>query len=113
MTTHVYWLYDRENVLLYVGVTDHLLQRLTQHGLSKPWAGDVSRIESIEYATRSHAQAVERNAIRFEGPLYNATFQSAQTADRRKKEMDRRGAFNLDGHASYVLANALSEGVTA
>lgn len=113
MTTHVYWLYDHEGILLYVGVTDHLLQRLTQHGLSKPWARRVSRIESIQFASRSHAEAVERNAIWFEGPLYNATFQSAETADCRRKEMDRIGAFNLDGHASYVLANALTEEVTA
>jgi predicted GIY-YIG superfamily endonuclease len=69
----LYRFYDRTNVLLYVGITVNLGERMQQHAGSKDWWLHVDRSATrIEYFdTRSAALDAERDAIKSEKPLHN------------------------------------------
>ena len=67
----VYRLYDAEGQLLYVGMTGNLGVRYAEHRRDKPWWSEVARRSATWYPSRKEALAVERLAIRDEGPKYN------------------------------------------
>jgi predicted GIY-YIG superfamily endonuclease len=71
--THLYRFYDDSGNLLYVGITNNLESRFSQHQKDKPWYHQVSEIKTETYPTRDAALWVERNAIRLEKPIYNIT----------------------------------------
>lgn len=70
MTT-LYRFYDKDDVLLYVGITDHPLHRVANHATQKPWWLYVVRATFEHHPTRSAASAAEGAAIINEGPLFN------------------------------------------
>ena len=86
--TYLYRLFDSEGRLLYIGISKSLMQRLSQHQLSKSWAKDVSRVECVAYEKRSAAEMAEIDAIGKEGPLYNIQHQARETAKDRQAVMD-------------------------
>jgi hypothetical protein len=71
----VYRFYDREGVLLYVGVTysDRRMARFAQHASVQPWwpRVDHSRTSWTEFATRLEADEAERETIKRHRPEYN------------------------------------------
>lgn len=69
--TTLYRFYDADDVLLYVGITDHPLHRMANHAADQPWWSYVVRATFDHCPTRSAALAAEANAIRFERPLFN------------------------------------------
>lgn len=71
--TFVYEIFDAEDRLLYVGVTQSLKQRLSGHRATKPWWGEVSYVQRTSYDTRAAAIAAEAEAIRSGDPKYNVT----------------------------------------
>lgn len=66
----VYRFYDVDGVLLYVGLSMHLPDRLSQHRQSSLWLS-VSRIEVEHLADRDSASARERELISTLHPLHN------------------------------------------
>ena len=72
MATHyVYRLWDDTGALLYVGISKTLVNRLTQHDESQPWAAEVASVTAKRYPTREKARAAEIEAIQKENPRYN------------------------------------------
>jgi predicted GIY-YIG superfamily endonuclease len=72
MATHyVYRLWDADGALLYVGISKTLVQRLTQHDQSQPWADEVASVTAKRYPNRDKARAAEIEAIQTESPRYN------------------------------------------
>jgi predicted GIY-YIG superfamily endonuclease len=69
--TVLYRLYDVNDQLLYVGVTTRLTTRLNTHAQSKPWFGDVARIETMSFATGCEALEQERHEHRETSPFYS------------------------------------------
>jgi predicted GIY-YIG superfamily endonuclease len=69
--THLYRFYDDSGNLLYVGVTNSLESRFSQHQKDKPWYHQVSEIKTETYPTRDAALWAERDAIKLEKPIYN------------------------------------------
>lgn len=69
----LYRFYDRTNVLLYIGITVNLEERIKQHAGDKDWWPRVDRAATrIEFHnSRSAALAAEREAIKAEQPLHN------------------------------------------
>lgn len=69
----LYRFYDRTNVLLYVGITVNLGERMKQHAADKDWWPRVDRSATrIEYLdSRRAALDAEREAIKVEKPLHN------------------------------------------
>lgn len=71
MTTSLYRLYDDDEELLYVGITNALPTRLEQHRASKPWWTEVKTIQVRHYDTREDAESSERWFIKKERPRWN------------------------------------------
>lgn len=71
--TVLYRLYDCNDVLLYIGITNNLNRRLAQHAEDKTWWPQVDRNRTRVsfYDTRDAAEAAELVAIRDEEPKYN------------------------------------------
>jgi predicted GIY-YIG superfamily endonuclease len=71
MTTALYRHYDRDGILLYVGITDDMTRRSKEHARDKEWWSRVedTRVQYVE--SRKHAEALERVAILYEKPAYN------------------------------------------
>lgn len=71
MRTAVYRAYDADGLLLYVGVTSGLMQRIAQHEKSSEWAISTATITVEWWPTRAAALAAETRAIVTEGPVFN------------------------------------------
>lgn len=71
MSAVVYRFRDADGVLLYVGATGNLVQRLEGHDSQTAWFDAVSTVEVEHFATRADALAAEKAATRDEGPLHN------------------------------------------
>lgn len=68
--TYIYRAYDAEGRLLYIGMTNDLVQRIGQHQ-SSHWIWDVASITAETYPTRAEASTAECAAIRSEVPRWN------------------------------------------
>lgn len=71
--TALYRLYDADGRLLYVGITNRPDHRWMNHAYTKTWWHLVSRKEVIWYGARAIAEKEERQAVRAEAPLFDAT----------------------------------------
>jgi predicted GIY-YIG superfamily endonuclease len=71
-SSHVlYRFFDATGRLLYVGITVHLPNRLTDHRHGKPWWTDVTRITLEHHPDRNAVLHAERVAIQKEHPKWN------------------------------------------
>jgi predicted GIY-YIG superfamily endonuclease len=70
-TSYVYRAYDRDDELLYVGVTDDLFSRMHQHKLSAAWWTQAERIVWEQYENRIEAERAERYSIMELLPQHN------------------------------------------
>lgn len=69
--TSVYRLYNKDGLLLYVGITGRKLERMYQHAMSKPWWGDVVEIHVNHLPTRDLALKREEMLIKGFHPVHN------------------------------------------
>lgn len=67
----LYRFYDADGVLLYVGISKHWPERLTQHRRDKVWFDDVARVDVEYHPDRDSVERAERLAIGNERPLHN------------------------------------------
>jgi len=67
----VYRCYDADEVLLYVGVSGDVCERLAQHRRASTWFKDTARTVLKVYPRRLDASRAELAAIRSERPLHN------------------------------------------
>jgi len=69
--THLYRHFNKENILLYVGVSLSAINRLAQHSEHSQWFKDIARVEIENFVTRQEALEAERKAIVNEQPKHN------------------------------------------
>lgn len=67
----LYRMFDRNDRLLYVGITLDLSTRFKSHKRNKPWWSDVATIKLEHHADRASVLAAERTAICEERPVNN------------------------------------------
>jgi predicted GIY-YIG superfamily endonuclease len=67
----LYRMFNRDGVLLYVGITNNPKGRFRTHGELKSWWSEVATITLQHLPSRLHLEAAESDAIKNEGPLYN------------------------------------------
>jgi predicted GIY-YIG superfamily endonuclease len=72
--TSVYRMYDAAGVLLYVGMSADVGERMGAHE-SKRWWTRVASVRIAHYPTRARAAEVEADAIALECPEYNVHLQ--------------------------------------
>lgn len=92
--TSLYRFYSRGGTLLYVGITNNITRRVTQHDADKPWFEQAARIEVEHFDTRRQAQAREAAAIEVENPLYNIHH------NRGREVADVEGRWEFANHGS-------------
>jgi len=69
--TALYRFYDRDDALLYVGVSGNPTIRWADHAAEKHWWSQVVRKTIVLYGSRMEAEVAEGIAIRSESPTYN------------------------------------------
>lgn len=81
----IYRWYDLAGVLLYVGITNNLASRSSNHISTSFWMRYATRMESQPegYLSREECEAAERLAIREERPIFNVAHQSDGYRDRQ------------------------------
>lgn len=67
----LYRFFGEDGVLLYVGITNHLPGRMSEHAVEKPWWLEVQQVKVEHYPTRDDVSAAEQKAILEEHPRYN------------------------------------------
>lgn len=73
--THLYRLFDKEDRLLYVGISKKVFNRINEHMKEKSWACEIAREEVQRFPNRGEASHAEIEAIKNEKPLYNIQHQ--------------------------------------
>lgn len=79
--TTLYRAYNKFDVLLYVGITDSLDDRLAQHRMEKGWWPEVTQVTTHEFGSRLAALNAEAKAIFWEEPRYNVLGSPRYDAD--------------------------------
>lgn len=69
--TFLYRHFDKNDELLYVGISLNHMARLAQHKLHSKWFAEIARVEVTRYSTRFEAIQAERFAIANEKPKHN------------------------------------------
>lgn len=76
--THTtYYMWNEDDVLLYVGVAVRLRDRMKQHYKEKSWIQEVAHITTNDHSTRGAALKEEATAIRELEPTYNVAGSSS------------------------------------
>ena len=83
IATALYRWYDDIDLLLYVGISDELLDRVTNHVKGSPWMDFAVRSTIKRYPSRTKAAAAEVEAIKSEQPLFNLKHNNTPEARRR------------------------------
>lgn len=98
MTEHLYRHFDKDGVLLYVGVSNSALRRLGQHEAHAHWFDSIASVTIQNYETREAVLEAERVAITTEKPLHNvmrpAPYRSLQAQASRDDLTGRLVQFN-------------------
>lgn len=68
----LYRFYDKDNRLLYVGMSLHAAKRASQHRRDKPWWNDVARMDVDHHDITEHElRRLESEAIYNDSPPHN------------------------------------------
>lgn len=71
MPEFLYRHFNKDGILLYIGISLSAIQRLAQHEATSPWFEQISDVKIESYPDRESALDAERRAIENETPLYN------------------------------------------
>lgn len=66
METALYRHFDKDGVLLYIGISLNPFNRLNQHFIVSEWVTEITDIKIEWYDTREEAVEAERQAIKME-----------------------------------------------
>lgn len=72
--TQLYRIYDEQVRLLYIGISDNALYRTQTHSVRSPWWPMAATWSVEDIGDRGAAEWAEFEAVRDEGPLYNANY---------------------------------------
>ena len=100
--TMVYRMFDKDQTLLYVGITNNWKNRLHQHRQDKWWLGDVHEVTFERFTTRDDALRAEKDAIECEGPAYNVMLAKVSPNNRREDRQSLRMVLqNVNSYNSF------------
>jgi predicted GIY-YIG superfamily endonuclease len=100
----LYRWFDWDEKLLYIGITNNVADRQESHSKRSSWGRFAARCAIERFPTRADVEAMERNAIRCEKPLFNHVHNDTFEARQRLVEY-------LVGHGHLdLLAPAVNRG---
>jgi predicted GIY-YIG superfamily endonuclease len=65
--------FDKDGILLYVGISLSAIHRLSQHRTSSSWVASIESVRIEKFETRKDAVDAEKSAIISEHPKHNKT----------------------------------------
>jgi predicted GIY-YIG superfamily endonuclease len=92
MTCCLYRHFDKDDALLYVGVSLNAVQRLSQHRDASHWFAEIASVKVEWFADRKEALAAERAAITAENPRHNLYRPTVKEVAKSVKEVAESGA---------------------
>ena len=93
--TKLYRHFDKDNKLLYVGISYDFLKRTSQHRLKSGWWDNIANMTVESFRTRKEAEEAEYNAIIKEKPLHNIAFtEKSSWGGSRKGSGRKKGTQN-------------------
>lgn len=118
--TSLYKYYDRDGVLLYIGITGRGMTRNSEHNKTKPWWKFVASQKVEHFSTRKEAAIRERHLIRKMAPPFNKQmnpeFKTANESYFVRKGLggDKgvREFINGKNRVAAVVANIVGDRVT-
>lgn len=102
--TALYTAYDADDVLLYIGITDNLMERTYAHIKRSSWMDFAARSTYEWFPSREVAEAEEEERIRTLSPLFNSRHNDHPDAPRRLVE------YLVKHNRVDLLAPAVSRG---
>lgn len=100
----LYRYYDELDLLLYIGITDELTDRVSDHVDGSSWMDFAARSTIERHKDRTAALAAEEAAIKAEHPLFNQKHNNTPEARRRLVE------YLIEHDRLDLLAPAVSRG---
>ena len=102
--TALYFWFDADGVLLYIGITGDLATRQSSHAKRSSWAEFADHSQIHRFPSRPEAEAAEKAAIEAERPLFNHVHND--TAEARQRLV----AYLIEHGRMDLLAPAVSRG---
>jgi predicted GIY-YIG superfamily endonuclease len=101
---HVYQLHGDAGLLLYVGYSRWLKQRLAAHRRTKPWWPEVTNVQAEEFATEDEARQREKEIWAGGQPRYNQRnpFRTQEETRRRARAKRKRSRERRQGSAEAL-----------
>lgn len=103
--TVLYRYFDKDDVLLYVGISNNFILRLYQHERDKGWAEYISSITLSRFPDRKAALFAEYNAILNENPVHNK-----QCYAPREKPFGWCATISVDQDVMEIIGNIKKQG---
>jgi predicted GIY-YIG superfamily endonuclease len=88
--TLLYRLYDADDELLYIGITDDPAGRMRGHAGDKDWWPEVARKTAVWYQYRAQAETAETIAIGLEQPKHNKAKRYIRLPEQQFPDSTRR-----------------------
>ena len=109
--TYLYRHYDKDGVLLYVGITGNVASRHASHVSNSVWFCLVDSIVIEKYSlSLQRLGKIEAECIRNEKPLYNLAFNPGQLSARKKRtEICKTDAFIKFQRSKYHYSKFMLE----
>lgn len=110
MAYFLYKVFDKDKQLLYVGFTNNISRRFSQHK-EKEWFKLMTNFESISFSTEIECKEAEENCIKEQKPIYNLQHTEAKVKD---KTFRQRGVYFSDDvmlRLKYIHAQT-NEGIS-
>ena len=107
--TTLYRAFNKNNELLYVGISGSLMTRMNSHKRTKSWFKEMSCLTTEHYDTREEALTAESKAIKEENPKYNIQGKCRNKPYHSRYSRKIRGDLDLDKLNSHY-AEVLVEG---
>ena len=109
--TYLYKHYDKDGVLLYVGITGNVASRHASHVSNSVWFCLVDSIVIEKYSlSLQRLGKIEAECIRNEKPLYNLAFNPDQLSARKKRtEICKTDAFIKFQRSKYHYSKFMFE----
>ena len=88
-THDLYRHFDKDGVLLYVGISISAVYRLGGHRNASSWYSDIARVEIERHESRESALVAEKEAIQKELPKHNIQHKLVEKTDSREPKNTR------------------------
>ena len=104
----LYRQFDKNDNLLYVGVSLSVIQRLSQHKTCSPWYHKIAKITVETFNSRKEVLAAEKKAILEEHPRYNKYRPKPKLKEKTKAQNSRDNLTRqiVEFKPTYTVAEA-------